>query len=107
MLEAGISRLAEVADTSVTELIIHCGVGICGPCYEVGPEVQFAVLGSPRPAGPLDLREALAARARTLGCTAVSVSGWCTAHDADRFFSHRRSGGRDGRMLAYLGVPRA
>jgi len=23
----------------------------------------------------------------------------------DRFFSHRSSGGRDGRMLAYLGIP--
>jgi copper oxidase (laccase) domain-containing protein len=35
----------------------------------------------------------------------VSVSPLCAAHDAARFFSHRRSGGTDGRMLAYLGRP--
>jgi copper oxidase (laccase) domain-containing protein len=64
-------------------------------------------MGSPRPAGPLDLRGALADRARALGVGAVTVSGWCSAHDADRFYSHRRSAGKDGRMLAYLGVPRA
>jgi hypothetical protein len=107
MLEAGVSRMAELAEARVADVVMHCGIAICGRCYEVGPEVQFAVLGFPRAAGPLDLRAALADRARALGVVAVSVSGWCSAHDADRFFSHRRSGGRDGRMLAYLGAPRA
>jgi hypothetical protein len=107
MLEAGVSRVAELGDARMADIVIHCGVAICRRCYEVGPEVNFAVLGTPRPAGPLDLRGALADRARALGVGAVSVSGWCSAHDADRFYSHRRSAGKDGRMLAYLGVPRA
>jgi YfiH family protein len=107
MLEGGVSTLCQLANASVKDVVIHCGVAICGQCYEVGPEVQFAVLGTPRPAGPLDLRAALADRARALGVGAVTASGWCSAHDADRFYSHRRSSGQDGRMLAYLGVPRA
>jgi copper oxidase (laccase) domain-containing protein len=37
----------------------------------------------------------------------VSVSAYCSAHHNDRFYSHRASGGRDGRMLAYLGMPLA
>jgi copper oxidase (laccase) domain-containing protein len=55
---------------------------------------------------PLDLRAVLARQARELGIEDVSISPWCSAHDRDRFFSHRASGGRDGRMVAYLGRPK-
>jgi len=55
---------------------------------------------------PLDLRAVLARQARELGIEDVSVSPWCSAHDRDRFFSHRASGGGDGRMVAYLGRPK-
>jgi copper oxidase (laccase) domain-containing protein len=37
---------------------------------------------------------------------AVTVSGWCSAHDRPSFYSHRASGGTDGRMVAYVGMPR-
>ncbi|MBE0591970.1 MAG: laccase domain-containing protein, partial [Gemmatimonadales bacterium] len=40
---------------------------------------------------------------RRLGVGAISMSGWCTAHDGGRFHSHRASGGTAGRMAAYLG----
>jgi copper oxidase (laccase) domain-containing protein len=82
---------------------MHCGVGICGECYEVGPEVatRFGRSGTIR----LDLRAALAQQARELGIDDVSISPWCSAEGRDRFFSHRASGGRDGRMIAYLGRP--
>ena len=95
-----------VANSS--ELVMHCGVGICGTCYEVGSEVavQFGLPVSPGSV-PLDLRAVLARQARELGIEDVSVSPWCSAHDRDRFFSHRASGGRDGRMVAYLGRPKA
>jgi copper oxidase (laccase) domain-containing protein len=53
----------------------------------------------------LDLRERLAAQAEALGLVRVSGSSWCSAHDRDRFYSHRASGGRDGRMVAFLGMP--
>jgi copper oxidase (laccase) domain-containing protein len=49
----------------------------------------------------------LVAQARSLGLGEVTVSPWCSAHDRERFFSHRASGGRDGRMVAYVGLPLA
>jgi len=84
-----------------SDLVMHCGVGICGDCYEVGSEVadQFGLAG----ASHLDLRDILAQQARGLGIQDVSISPWCSAEGRDRFFSHRASGGRDGRMVAYLG----
>lgn len=86
------------------DIVMHCGVGICGECYEVGSEVadRFDRAG----ASHLDLRDILAQQARGLGIRDVSISPWCSAEARDRFFSHRASGGRDGRMVAYLGTPR-
>lgn len=108
ILERGIERLGAAASAAPPAIVMHCGVGICGACYEVGPEVVKALRGS-APRGPtqLDLRAELVARAKALGVGNITSSGWCSAHDADRFFSHRRSGGRDGRMVAYVGVPGA
>jgi copper oxidase (laccase) domain-containing protein len=63
--------------------------------------------GVPAPgAGPwhLDLRQRLVEQAKGLGLVQVSNSGWCSAHDRSSFYSHRASGGTDGRMVAYLGV---
>jgi copper oxidase (laccase) domain-containing protein len=54
----------------------------------------------------VDLRAILADQARTLGIANISISSFCTAHDRDRFFSHRASGGQDGRLVAYVGLPR-
>jgi copper oxidase (laccase) domain-containing protein len=67
--------------------------------------VRFGLPASPGPV-QLDLRAVLVRQARQLGIEEVSVSPWCSAHDRDRFFSHRASGGRDGRMVAYLGRPK-
>ncbi len=63
--------------------------------------------GDPEGPGPwhLDLRDVLAGQAEDLGIGTVTRSGHCSAAAADRFFSHRRSGGTDGRMVAYLGFP--
>jgi copper oxidase (laccase) domain-containing protein len=85
---------------------MHCGVAICGRCYEVGSEV-FQALELPVPAtgrGLLDLRPVLERQARALGVARVSLSDFCSAHDAAHFFSHRASQGADGRMVAYLGL---
>ncbi len=108
IVEAAITRLASATKSTAEDIVIHCGVAICGDCYEVGPEVISAVLGR-EAVGPehLDLRSEIAARAERAGVRDLSVSGWCAAHDADRFHSHRRSRGTDGRMAAYLGVPTA
>jgi hypothetical protein len=104
MLQAGVRALTREVGTAPADLVAHCGVGICGDCYEVGPEVATAC-GRPA-AGPihLDLRAVIAEQAKGLGIERVSISSLCAAHDATSFFSHRRSGGRDGRMVAYLGI---
>ncbi len=108
MVEAGIARFTRQASCTPADIVIHCGVSICGACYEVGPEVVTAVSGRSVD-GPslLDLRAEVAHRAADAGVAQVTRSPWCTAHDAATFYSHRRSRGSDGRMVAYLGRPLA
>jgi hypothetical protein len=106
IMEAGIRDLASLARCAVGDIVMHCGVGICGRCYEVGPEVIKAVTGAIASSNTLlDLRAELATRAAAAGLREVTVSTWCSSHDSKLFFSHRRSGGADGRMAAYLGIP--
>jgi YfiH family protein len=108
MVEAGIAACVRGAGCAAGDFAIHCGVSICGSCYEVGPEVIAAVTGRPAAGlGQLDLRAEIARRAAGAGVTQVTLSPWCTAHDRAAFYSHRRSHGSDGRMVAYLGRPSA
>jgi copper oxidase (laccase) domain-containing protein len=107
ILECGVERVLEAGNGAPSDIVMHCGIAICGSCYEVDSEVHAAVRGVAADRGPLDLRAQLARRAQSLGITRLTSSGWCSAHDGDRFFSHRRSRGSDGRMVAYLGVPLA
>lgn len=109
MLEAGVNLLAAAHGSSVDKLVMHCGLAISGSCYEVGHEVFEALgrVGESPGRGHLDLREELARRAAGLGLRRVTVSERCTATEGQDFFSHRRSGGRDGRQVAYLGIPAA
>lgn len=102
-LTRGVELLKRRGNAKVSDIVMHCGVGICGECYEVGPEVaaRFGLSGTVR----LDLRAALTEQARALGIQEISSSPWCSAEERDRFFSHRASRGRDGRMVAYLGRP--
>lgn len=107
ILERGIALLHERTGALAPDLVVHAGVAISGPAYEVGAEVMAGV-GEPVDGdGPwhLDLRSILARQARELGVREVTVSARCTAREADHFFSHRRSRGSDGRMVAYLGRP--
>lgn len=107
ILGRGIERLSDAASASASDIIMHCGVGICGPCYEVGSEVISGCgLPSDGP-GPwhLDLRHRLAEQGAQLGIPRVTLSSLCSAHDRSTFYSHRASGGSDGRMVAYLGIP--
>jgi YfiH family protein len=103
ILAAGVATLVEHSGSHVSDIVMHCGVAICGTCYEVGSEVAEA-LGGPPISGKMhvDIRAVLAAQAEALGVTEVSISPFCTAHDTG-FHSHRASGGRGGRMIAYLG----
>ena len=106
VLARGVELLTEHG-AKPRDIVMHCGVGICGECYQVGPEVaaQFGLAQGTAPV-QLDLRAVLARQARELGIEAVTVSPLCAAEDRERFYSHRASGGRDGRMVAYLGRPK-
>jgi YfiH family protein len=107
ILAQGVALLKARGSKS-NNLLVHCGVGICGACYEVSTEV-FEGCGLAPPEGgkgQLDLRSVLAEQARQQGVKDCSVSPWCSAHDSPQFFSHRRSGGTDGRMAAYLALER-
>jgi len=107
ILEQAVGSIGALAKVHHRDIVMHCGISICGNCYEVGSEVAECLSGRPNGTPThVDLRSILAARAATLGVGAVTVSAYCTAHHNDRFYSHRASKGRDGRLVAYLGRPR-
>jgi YfiH family protein len=107
ILARGVERLLEATGADRADIIMHCGVGICGPCYEVGSEVVTGCGLTADGPGPwhFDLRDTLAQQAARLGIRRVTRSGYCSAHDRPFFYSHRASRGADGRMVAYLGIP--
>ena len=104
ILGRGLDRFRAAVGPSA-DIVMHCGVGICGDCYEVGSEVM-AGCGVPTTGlGPwhIDLRSRLAEQGTALGLKHITTSSWCSAHDRPTFFSHRSSRGTDGRMVAYIG----
>ncbi|MCU0619911.1 MAG: polyphenol oxidase family protein [Gemmatimonadales bacterium] len=106
ILERGVEVLSSRVRCEPFDIVMHCGVGISGEQYEVGREVMDGLGEAAPEPGPwrVDLRAVLARRGAALGLGEVTVSDHCSARDAGRFFSHRRSAGRDGRMVAYLGA---
>jgi polyphenol oxidase len=106
ILRRGVELLRSVTGCPPDDVIMHCGVGICGTCYEVGSEVMEGCGLQVDGSGPwhIDLRDQLLHQARKLGVSEVTTSGWCSAHDSALFYSHRASRGADGRMLAYIGM---
>jgi hypothetical protein len=106
ILERGLGSLLKATSGRVPDVLMHCGVGICGNCYEVGSEVMIGCAAPADGPGPwhLDLRSTLLEQARALGLTQATTSPWCSAHDRSSFYSHRASGGSDGRMVAYMGM---
>jgi copper oxidase (laccase) domain-containing protein len=106
ILDRGLQALLAASGGSEGDVAMHCGIGICGDCYEVGSEVMAGCGMSVDGDGPwhLDLRSILVDRARAVGLGQVTTSNWCSAHDRPSFYSHRASRGQDGRMVGYLGM---
>jgi len=73
ILERGVELLKGEASAAASDIVMHCGIGICGSCYEVGSEV-LAQLGAGPEAGSgrVDLRDRLARRAERLGLSEVT-----------------------------------
>lgn len=105
ILQRGVALLAARVGAQPGKLVMHTGVAISGPRYEVGQEVMRGVGEPAEGAGPwhLDIRELLGRQARALGIGEVTSSPHCSAEPGGAFFSHRASGGADGRMVAWLG----
>jgi copper oxidase (laccase) domain-containing protein len=105
ILTLGVKRLVAETGCVAGDIVMHCGVGICGRCYEVGSEVMVGCGVPAQGSGPwhIDLRDRLAAEGFQQGLRSISSSPWCSAHDAS-FYSHRASGGTDGRMVGYAGI---
>ncbi|MEO5824586.1 MAG: polyphenol oxidase family protein [Gemmatimonadales bacterium] len=109
ILARGVGMLVDRVSARPEDLVCHLGVGISGRGYEVGAEVMDGLGVARMGEGPwhVDLRDVLNDQAADLGIGTVSRSRYCSATHASSFFSHRRSGGADGRMVAYLGIPAA
>lgn len=106
ILSRGVELLRSEAGIPPESLVGHAGVAISGPSYEVGVEVKTGIGEPAEGLGPwhLDLRAVLARQAKTHGIKEFTTSTLCTFTESSEFFSHRGSGGKDGRMVAYLGM---
>lgn len=105
-LSNAVEMLKSFVSARSHDIVMHCGVAISGKCYEVGNEVLAAVDKPTSVSGHshVDLRGVLVEQGRKLGIVDITSSDLCTATRRDSFFSHRASGGTDGRMVAYLGL---
>ncbi len=104
----GVRALTEGTNGEAPLAVIGPSIGPC--CYQVSEELaaQFAAAFGPRviqrgPHGPsLDLWVANERALRDAGVSRVAVLRRCTACEPRLFFSHRRDGGRTGRMVGFI-----
>ena len=132
IVELGVGRMRELFGTDPKQAVAAIGPGIGACCYTVGDEVRqrfgekfsyaeglFArsddgrmMYAELRPAElkpaemRLDLTEANRRQLIDAGLKPESIVavGGCTSCQPEKFFSHRASGGRAGRMMAAIGV---
>ncbi len=101
--------------TRPDHLEVLLGPGICGRCYQVGPEVVKPLVArygrperylarDPGERSRLDLAALTHMQLEDSGVPPeqVRAAGWCTKED-DRWFSHRA--GRPGRFLSVIVAP--
>jgi polyphenol oxidase len=104
----------------VERIRVAIGPSIGSCCYEVDERVirpLEQILNDPErvekvavPCGPgkwrLDLKQANGELLRRAGILPehLVVSGYCTSCHSEYFYSHRRDGGKTGRMVAWIGM---
>ncbi|MBO8162278.1 MAG: peptidoglycan editing factor PgeF [Brevibacillus sp.] len=111
-----LEELTKSFGTSPDQLLVAIGPAIRACCYEVDERVMERVRGitsgweeSVMPGNEgrymLDLPQLNVQMLTDCGVLAehISRSGYCTACRTDLFFSHRRDGGKTGRMASYIG----
>jgi YfiH family protein len=101
------------------DLLAGIGPSICRECYEVGPEVvqsfkrtfgdRAETYFSPGENGHayLDLWSANRDTLRMAGVEQIEVSGLCTAHNLDDWYSHRAEHGWTGRFGVLMTLGKA
>lgn len=107
-----VRTLSERFGSRPEDLIAAIGPGICGRCYEVGPEVAREFAGwFPELAGAagkarIDLAEAnrLQLLAAGLPEDRVIAGAPCTFDHPSDFYSYRRGPHKEGRMLSAAGI---
>jgi polyphenol oxidase len=123
VVESGIAKMRAEFGSEPGELMAAIGPGIGACCYAVGDEVRRefeshfdygAELFSGGDAGSagrletvrLDLTEANRRQLISAGLPegAIVTVGGCTSCQPERFYSHRASGGRAGRLMAVIGI---
>ena len=103
--EATLERIVDLGGER-GKVCVHLGPAICVDCYEVGPEVASALGYESRGKVHVDLRGVVSSSLMKAGIDGgrLTVSGHCTRHHGDDFFSYR---GGDGsrRMCAFVAQP--
>src|SRR2546425_9699934 len=104
ILPRGVEVLKARAFVRAQDIIMHCGVGICGPCYEVGSEVLSRFTARAESAsGHVDLRAVLAGAAGGVGGEQGTRSPGGRAPHPGHLFSPPAPGGPAGRVVGGLG----
>lgn len=117
IVQAGLAKMKAELGSRPEDLSAAIGPCIGACCYEVGEEVrqQFSsrcddanTLFSVNAQGGrnLDLVEANRRQLLQAGLAAEDIHALqqCTACQPERFFSHRKSSGRAGRMMSVIGI---
>lgn len=99
--------VAKMKSHSTQPFLAAIGPMICQDCYEFGPEAaQLFDAHYLKPAGQkflVDLKQMIIDQLHESGVTQIDDLHICTKED-QRFFSHRRSGAKSGRMLVLARV---
>lgn len=109
-------KMEEALGCRASDCSVLFGPAIGPCCYEVGPDIaqefEDRFPGSIIVRDPgrgtagsrlfLDLARANELQLRRIGVEDIVTAGLCTSCREDLFFSHRRDGGRTGRMLAII-----
>jgi hypothetical protein len=104
-----VDALVQQAGCEPADVHAALGPGIRACCYVVGPEVRSAFeqrgqVQALQADGRLDLAVAVRGELERCGVEAERFAdcGLCTSCDEQRFFSHRRDGGRTGRQAGLV-----
>ena len=116
--DTAVKEASETYASSPEEWHVGIGPGICGNCYEIGPEVRKKFINqwgsqaekyfSPRnDKFLLDLPIAVEDTLREAGITEIVNSHFCTAENLEEWYSYRKEKGATGRFGVVMALREA